>query len=288
MNNLSILGTGLLGGAVASRLQDRHFQVQVWNRTPARAAPLAALGIQVMPSAAAAVAAAPMTLLLLSDAAAIRTTLLAADCQVSLTDRIIVQMGTIAPAESRTLAAAVARAGGEYLEAPVLGSLPEARAGRLILMAGGDLDLYQRCLPLFEALSQTPRRIGEVGQAASLKLAMNQLIAGLTASFAYSLGLARAEGLDVEQFMAVLRTSALYAPTFDKKLGKYLAHDYGQANFPLKHLGKDIALFRQVAASAGMDTSALAALEAACARAQAAGLGDADYAALYEALVNGH
>lgn len=285
MQNVSILGTGLLGSAVATRLKDRRFQVQVWNRTPTRAAPLAAQGIEVMASAAAAVAQAPVTLLLLSDADAIRATLFAAAAPIDLTDRIIIQMGTIAPAESRALAAAVARAGGEYLEAPVLGSLPEARGGRLILMAGGDLDLFQRCQPLLEALAEAPQRIGEVGQAASLKLAMNQLIAGLTASFAYSLGLVRAEGLDVEQFMTLLRGSALYAPTFDKKLGKYLAHDYRQANFPLKHLVKDLALFQQVASSAGMDTSVLAALEEVAARAQAAGLGDADYATLYAALV---
>ena len=281
----AVLGTGLLGREIAIRLASQGLRVTVWNRSADKAAPLAAVGIGLADSAAAAIAGADFTLLLLSDAAAIRETLFSAATESALAGRIIVQMGTIAPEESRAIAATVARAGGDYLEAPVLGSLPEAREGRLIIMAGGDESLYQRCLPLFEALSQSPQRVGEIGQGAALKLAMNQLIAGLTASFAYSLGLVRSEGLDVEQFMALLRQSALYAPTFDKKLGNYLSGDYSGANFPLKHLLKDLSLFRRVAEDKQLDTAPLAALEAAFLRATAAGLADADYSAIYKALV---
>ncbi|KAA6182916.1 NAD(P)-dependent oxidoreductase [Thiohalocapsa marina] len=282
---LAILGTGLLGREIALRLQDHRFDVRVWNRTADKAAPLAAAGIPLAPDPAAAIADADLILLLLADAAAINATLFPdAAAAPDLSGRIILQMGTIAPNESRSLAAHVARAGGEYLEAPVLGSLPEARKGHLIVMAGGELDLFQRCLPVLEALSRAPQRVGEVGQGAALKLAMNQLIAGLTASFALSLGLVRAEGIDVEQFMGLLRQSALYAPTFDKKLDKYLGHAYDGANFPLKHLLKDVALFRRVADDAGLDAATLAALQAALERAVAAGLGEADYSALYESL----
>jgi 3-hydroxyisobutyrate dehydrogenase len=197
------------------------------------------------------------------------------------------QMGTIAPAESRELASRVADAGADYLEAPVLGSIPEAHDGRLILMAGGEQALFERCLPVLKALGRDPRLIGGIGQGAALKLAMNQLIAGLTASFSLSLGLVRAEGIEVDEFMGLLRGSALYAPTFDKKLDKYLARDYGKANFPLKHLLKDVRLFRGVAEGVGMDTSMITTIEAACIRALAEGFGDEDYSALYEAMAPG-
>jgi 3-hydroxyisobutyrate dehydrogenase len=116
---------------------------------------------------------------------------------------------------------------------------------------------------------------------------MNQLIAGLTASFALSLGLVRKAGLDVEQFMGMLRGSALYAPTFDKKLDKYLQHDYASANFPLKHLLKDVRLMQSVMGEAGIDTGLLEAVAAAAERGIAAGYGDMDYSALYEALNQG-
>ncbi|MBK5941606.1 NAD(P)-dependent oxidoreductase [Halochromatium roseum] len=93
--------------------------------------------------------------------------------------------------------------------------------------------------------------------------------------------------LQARQFMGLLRQSALYAPTFNKKLDKYLNHDYGQANFPLKHLHKDLALFRQVAEQSNLHSAPLVALEAIMAQAIGRGQGDLDYSALYEALVNG-
>ena len=285
MPRLAVLGLGLLGAEIALRLKSQGFSLNGWNRTPSKAQALKDRGIDCAPTPAAAIAEAEMVLLLLSDAEAIAATLFDTHPRPDLTGKCLVQMGTIGPDESRALAGRVVDNGGEYLEAPVLGSLPEARSGTLLLMAGGDMTLFERCAPVLRALSRQPQRIGELGQAAAMKLAMNQLIAGLTATFSLSLGLVRAEGIDVEQFMSLLRASALYAPTFDKKLGKYLSDDYAQANFPLRHLLKDVALFRRVIAAAGMDTATLAAIESACQRGLAAGLGDADYSALYRTLV---
>lgn len=284
---VSVLGTGLLGSEIAFRLKTQGFAVSAWNRSADKAAPLATVGIGLAQTAAAAIADADVVLLLLADAAAIDATLFAGEPAPTLAGCTLVQMGTIAPEESRDLGERVGGAGGAYLEAPVLGSLPEARDGKLLVMAGGDRAVYERCSPVLEALSQEPRHIGELGQAAALKLAMNQLIAGLTATFSLSLGLVRKAGLDVEQFMGVLRGSALYAPTFDKKLGKYLQHDYASANFPLKHLLKDVRLMEGVMAEAGLDTALLAAVAAAAERGVEGGYGDADYSALYEALHQG-
>ncbi len=284
---LSVLGLGLLGSEIAIRLHERGFHVTGWNRSPEKARALSVAGIVPAATAAEAIAGTDASILLLSDASAIEATLFDPATSPALAGRVILQMGTIAPDESRRIARRAAEAGADYLEAPVLGSLPEAREGRLIVMAGGAPALYQRCLPILEALSAAPQRIGDVGQGAALKLAMNQLIAGLTAVFSLSLGLVREQGIDVEQFMALLRASALYAPTFDKKLDKYLSHDYGTANFPLKHLLKDMTLFRRVAEQSPMDTAVLIAVEAALARAVGAGLGDADYSAVYETLAEG-
>ncbi|MGQ9831528.1 MAG: NAD(P)-dependent oxidoreductase [Thermochromatium sp.] len=281
---IAVLGMGLLGTEVALRLQRQGHAVIGWNRSAERAEAAHRRGLTVVSEVSEAIATSELTLLLLSDAPAIHATLFTPGTSAVLAGHLLVQMGTIAPRESRELAEQVAALGGEYLEAPVLGSLPEAREGTLILMAGGAPKLYERCLPVFRDLSRDPRLIGEVGQGATLKLAMNQLIAGLTATFALSLGLVRREGLEVETFMELLRASALHAKTFDKKLDKYLAHDYGAANFPLKHLRKDVALFRRVAEEAGLDTRMIEAIEAACLKAESLGYADADYSALYEAL----
>ncbi len=280
---IAVLGLGLMGRAVAERLLKTGHAVTGWNRSPCALDALMAEGMRRADTAAAAVMESEIVLLLLADAQAIGETLPA---DGALKDRTVIQMGTIAPDESRAIARRVESQGGAYLEAPVLGSLPEARGGRLIVMAGGDAALYDRCLPLLRTLGEAPRRVGGVGQGAALKLAMNQLIAALTTGFSLSLGLVRSEGVEVTLFMELLRTSALYAPTFDKKLEKYLRHDYAQANFPLKHLIKDIGLFRRVAESRGMETGVPAAMQALFERAAAAGWADADYSALYEAAVS--
>jgi 3-hydroxyisobutyrate dehydrogenase len=281
---IAVLGLGLMGAAIALRLKEQGLDVIGWNRTPAKAKPLAEQGLAIAGKAAEAIAGTDIAVLVLSDATAVADTLFAVDTKGVLGGHVVVQMGTISPDESREIAQRVVASGGEYLESPVLGSLPEARDGKLIVMAGGDASLFERCLPVLQALSRDPRRVGAIGNGAALKLAMNQLIAGLTASFCLSLALVRSEDIEIGQFMQLLRGSALYAPTFDKKLDKYLSRQYGEANFPLKHLLKDVRLFRQVAERIGMDTALTVTIEAACLRALGQGYGDQDYSALYEAL----
>ncbi|MES9862967.1 MAG: NAD-binding protein, partial [Candidatus Thiodiazotropha sp. 4PDIVS1] len=78
--------------------------------------------------------------------------------------------------------------------------------------------------------------------------------------------------------------SSLYAATFDKKLQKYIEHDYSNANFPLKHLIKDVGLFKQVAESSGMNAQVSDAMLSVLNSGQQAGYGDEDYSALYEAI----
>jgi len=280
---VAVLGLGLMGQAAAGRLVAEGHTVTGWNRSAAGCEVARAAGIDVAESVAGAVLAADTLLLFLSDAQAIESVLFSAE-PPALQGRLIIQMGTIAPTESRDLGARAVAAGADWLEAPVLGSIPEARSGSLIIMAGGDQAQFVGALPVLQALGGSPQLIGPLGQGAAMKLAMNQLIASLTSGFAQSLGLVRAEGIEVAQFMALLRQSALYAPTFDKKLPKYLAHDYAQANFPLKHLLKDVRLFERVAQANGQDSSVLQAMAEVFERGAVAGYAEQDYSALYEAI----
>ena len=110
------------------------------------------------------------------------------------------------------------------------------------------------------------------------------LIGSLTASFGVSLALVRASGIDPALFMKVLRPSALYAPTFDKKLPMILSGDFAAANFPARHMLKDMRLVEAEATRLGVDPGLARAVEAILERALARGLGDADYSALAAAV----
>lgn len=285
MSDVSLLGTGLLGAPIALRLASTGLAVTVWNRTASRAAPLGEAGMDVASTAAEALLASPVTILMLADAPAIRAVLFAPEALAAVAGRTVVQMGTIGPDESRAFAVEIAEAGGEWVEAPVLGSIPQADSGTLQVMVGGTSGQLERLEPLLSCLGRDVRLVGDVGKAAALKLALNQLIGSLTASFATSLACVRAEGLDPETFMAILRPSALYAPTFDKKLGRMLEAEYSNPTFPLRLLRKDVELFARAASAAGVKPRMAEAVLGIVDAAMEKGLGDGDYAALAEALV---
>ena len=282
----ALFGTGLLGGAIAQRLLSCGQALWIWNRSPDRGLPLRTLGAQQAATPLEAAERAQWLITVLSDGPSTRELLLE-QINDGLLGRNVIQMGTIGPDESRDLAEAVTRRGGHYLEAPVLGSKPEALAGTLQLMAGGSPELFEQALPLLRHLSAAPLHLGEVGSAMAAKLALNQLIASLTHAFSLSLHLVQRSGVDVQAFMDVLRGSALYAPTFDKKLERELKGDYGNPNFPTAHLRKDLALFQAAARAADLDPQGLDGLLALLQNATPAGLDPLDYCALHT-LTAGH
>jgi 3-hydroxyisobutyrate dehydrogenase len=281
---LAVLGTGLMGRPIAGRLLAAGYPVTVWNRTADKAAPLAAEGAVVAPSAAAAIRAAEAVVLMLADAPAIRDTLLSGEAADSLAGRTVIQMGTIASSESLELGARLAKHGARYLEAPVLGSIAEASGGRLVVLVGASPEEFERWLPLLRALGPDPRLVGPSGHAAALKLALNQLIATITTAYALGLGMVRRSGVDLELWAEIVRGSALYAPTFDKKLSRMVERRFLPANFPARLLLKDLRLVADQAQSLGLFAPFLAGLIAIVERTVDIGLGEADYSSLAAAV----
>ncbi|ALA61189.1 NAD(P)-dependent oxidoreductase [Nitrospira moscoviensis] len=284
---VAVVGIGVLGRAVAARLQRAGHTVVAYNRTSGKAEALRPLGVVVADSPALALREADCTLLFLTDAPAIRSVLFREDTRPALAGRTVIQMGTIGPDESRAVAETVLAEGGDYLEAPVLGSVAEAQAGNLLVMVGGSRDQMRRWEPLLQTLSNEPRFVGSIGQAASLKLALNHLIAAETAAFSLSLALIQRSQVPVDLFMSILKDSALFAPTFDKKLPRLQARRYDDPNFSTRHLLKDVDLFVAAAREHGLRTSSLDGVRQILVDAIAHGSGDVDYSVLYEEVLRG-
>ena len=281
---IGFLGTGLMGQPMVLRLLEASHSVTVYNRTKFKLQPLVEAGAIASDSPAEVIEQADCIILMLSDAAAIAATLLSDTAKGYLANRTVIQMGTIAPTQSQSIRDAVVDAGGEYLEAPVLGSIPQVKTGELLVMVGSTKAQFDRYTELLKCYSPEPMYVGEVGTAAAMKLALNQLIAGLTSTFALSLSLVRQQGVDVEQFMNVVRSSALYAPTFDKKLDRMCDRNFDNPNFPTKHLLKDTDLFLTQAAELGLNTKGLEGIKEIIEVAIAIGLADKDYSAIYSAI----
>ena len=281
---VALLGTGLMGRPMAERILAGGHELTVYNRSPDKAEPLRSLGAEIANTAAEAIESTTCVILMLADAPAIREVLFEKSPPPDLRERTVIQMGTISSTESIDFQRNVLEGGGDYLEAPVLGSTPEAREGNLLVMVGASKSQFDRWLDLLQCFGPEPLLIGEVGKASALKLALNQLIGSLTTGFALSLGFIEQQGVEVASFMNILRQSGLYAPTFDKKLKRMLDRDFTNPNFPSKHLVKDIELFRNEAHSLDLELDILEGISRILDLTVELGFADSDYSALFEAL----
>jgi len=273
-----------MGQPMVRRLLQAGHRVSVYNRTASKAEALKEFGALVMSTPQAAVENGECVILMLSDAAAIEQVLFAVPPE-RLRGRTVIQMGTIAVRESRDFCDRLQGLGADYLECPVLGSRKEARSGRLILMVGARPEQYREWRSFLKCFGPDPQYIGGVGQAAALKLALNQLIAALMSAFSVSLGMIQHAGVSIDFFMSILRQSALYAPTFNKKLTRLLKRDFTDPNFPVRHLLKDVDLIIAECRQTGISIGHLQGIRGILAEAVTAGLGDQDYSAMSEMIL---
>ncbi len=281
--HISLIGTGLMGAAMTGRLLTFGHDVVVYNRTKDKCRALQQQGAVLARSAAEAIQSSPCTILMLSDAAAIHEAVFAAG-NPDFQNRAVIQMGTIAPSESLALGHAIRSGIGDYFEAPVLGSIAEANAGRLIVMVGGTAEHVERWNEVLRCFCEAPVLVGPIGQAAALKLALNQLLAAQMTAFALSLGLIQRSGVAVETFMNVLRPSSLMASMFERKLPRLLDRDYANPRFSTGNLLKDVRLTLQAAREAHVATPSLDGIREVFENAVARNLHDLDYAAVFEAV----
>ncbi|QNI98768.1 3-hydroxyisobutyrate dehydrogenase [Synechococcus sp. RS9902] len=279
---MAVLGTGLLGTAIATRLLEQGLNVHVWNRDPSRIVSLVEKGATAIDDLRQAAQNDRVLITVLRDGAATASVI---GMVGALSGSTVIPMGTMGVEESRKLATQVANQGGQYLEAPVLGSKPQALNGTLLVMTGGEAQVFEAQQPVLAHLCQDPLLVGPVGSGAATKLALNQMIASLTHSFSLSLQLIQRAGVPVETFMAILRPSALYAPTFDKKLQRMLYHSYADPNFSTALLRKDLHLFLEEATTAGLQDQGLSGLLTLLEQAKGTELDERDYCALHELTV---
>ena len=282
MTSVAVLGTGLLGTAIATRLLEQGLHVHVWNRDSSRIVSLVEKGATAIDDLGQAAKDDRVLITVLRDGAATASVIGAVG---ALPGSTVIPMGTMGVEESRKLATQVVNQGGQYLEAPVLGSKPQALNGTLLVMSGGEAQVFKEQQPLLAHLCQEPLLVGPVGSGAATKLALNQLIASLTHSFSLSLQLIQRAGVPVETFMAILRPSALYAPTFDKKLQRMLDHTYADPNFSTALLRKDLRLFLEEATTTGLQDQGLSGLLSLLEKAKGTDLDEQDYCALHELTV---
>ncbi len=282
---ISVIGAGLMGGAIAQKLFEHKHTVIAYNRTKEKLNQLKSLGVEIAETPLEAIEKSEIIILMLADANAIKSVMVNEKILNSLKSKVIIQMGTILPEESEEFQKLINETGAEYFEAPVLGSITQILNETLIVLVGGSEEQFEKYKNVFSSFSKDIYHIGKVGQAAAIKLAFNNLIASLIPAFSLSIGIVKKSNLDVNLFMEILRKSALYAPTFDSKLPLILSEDFSKANFPTKHLLKDGKLIEKFAARLNLNTKIINALNSVIEESVNAGFSESDYSSVYKAIV---
>jgi len=253
MPNIAFLGLGAMGSRMAANLAKAGHAVTVWNRDPAKAMPLAASGLAVAATPRAAATGADCAIAMLRDDAAAKTVwsdpatgAFAGMARGSLA----IDCSTLSVGAMRDLAGEAARAGLEFLDAPVAGSRPQAEAGQLIFFVGGDAACVARAEPVLKATGSAVHHAGPVGSGAAVKLLVNALFGLQVAAFGELIGLAEAMGLDAARTVALVAATPVCSPAAKGAAASMLARNFAP-QFPIDLAAKDFAYLLGEAARAG-------------------------------------
>ncbi|HEV3364214.1 MAG TPA: NAD(P)-binding domain-containing protein, partial [Acidimicrobiia bacterium] len=240
--------------------------------------PLVEQGAKQADSPAAAASGADVAITMLADPPALEQVVFG-DSGVGTVLRrggTLLEMSTVGPDVVRGLAARLPE-GVAVLDAPVLGSVPQATDGTLKVFVGGDVDVVDRCRPVLEAMGAV-RHLGPLGSGAAMKLVANSTLGALMCGLAEALALADALGLDETAVLDILSESPIGATTKSKR--KLIESGEYPANFRLGFAAKDLRLVTAAAEAAGLDLRLAPASRAWLEQADAEGLGELDYSAV--------
>ena len=289
MTEISVLGLGAMGSALARAQLKAGHGTTVWNRSPQRMAPLVELGARAAAGVADAVRASPVIMICIDNYAATKTILWAGDVAPHLSGRTVIQLSTGTPGEARDAEAWLEERGAGYLDGAIM-EYPEGigDAGGMILMAGAKAQ-FERCAAMLQCLGGDIRYLGEnIAAPAALDMAVLSHSLGKFVGFAHGARLCEAEGVGADML------ASMFAQGERARELAEIVHAGAYALGSL-HPGASIRVWEGVvqrlqsqAGDAGMNSELPDFISGVFKRAVAAGHGEEDVAALIKVLRDGH
>lgn len=283
--SVALLGLGTMGHGMASNLLKAGFPLTVWNRTRAKAEPLAKLGAAIADSPAHAAKNAAVVIAMLADDDASRAAWLGPDGALAAmsAQSIAVDCSTLSPEWVRELHAAVTQRGLRFADAPVTGSRPQAEAGQLNFLVGADEETMAAIKPVLQPMSKEILHLGPVGSGGQLKLINNFLCAVQVASFAEALSWMEHSGLHLDTALDYLKRGAPGSGILSTMSERMTRRTY-DVNFLLRLMAKDIRYARAAAAQLGIDLTTSSPTQELFRKAEEQGDGEKDMSAVVEAV----
>lgn len=282
MSVIAFIGLGAMGGPMAANLLAAGHALRVWNRSPDRARSLVAAGATACQGIAEAVRGAQFVVSMVADDLATRAVMLGEEGVVASAapGTLILDCSTNTPAMVREVARAAAARGIGHVDAPVSGSLAQARGRELVFMVGGEAADVERARPLLQAMGKSHRHMGPSGAGATIKLINNMLSGTVNAAIAEALLVAQAAGLDPEATQFVLGEGAAGSRLFKTKMPKIYARDFSP-QFQLALMEKDLRYFLSLAQELDRPVPIASLVRSQMQAARRADLGGLDVSAVF-------
>ena len=279
---IGVAGLGAMGSAIAARLMEVGHQVTVWNRTPAKAKPLAEAGAKVAADPAAVAAASEAVITILTDGAAIDAVYNGPSGLLSgnVKGKLFIEMSTVPPRVETALAPAVRGKGAVFVECPVGGSTAPARKGQLLGLMGADAADAARARPILEQLCRKVEHCGPVGAGASMKLAINLPLMVAWQAYGEAFAIARDAGWEPQRLLDLFAESNGANNGLKMRKDMIVAmlenRDPGATTFSIANAVKDLRTMVETGAAKGADMPATKAALASFEEANRNGFGGDD------------
>jgi len=285
MANLGYIGLGVMGGRMADRLLTKGHRVTGYNRTRAKAQWVIDRGVVWADSPRAVAAAADVTFVMVANSAALEAVADGPDGFVAGLGpgKVVVDMSTVSPALSREIAGKVRGKGAAMVDAPVSGSVSTLEAGKLSIMVGGERATFDRVKPLLEDIGPKVTYVGANGLAVSMKIAANLSLAVQMLAFSEGVLLAEKSGIARETAVDVLIHSVIGSPMVQYR-GPFVLKMPDEAWFNVNMMQKDLQLALEMGRRLEVPLPTSAAANEWLTAARAMGLGEQDFAAVFQAL----
>ena len=275
---VGLVGLGRMGSAIAQRLRERGCEVIAWDKN-AKATAAQGNRVRAVDGPRAVADSADIVLSIITEDKGVRRVFTGADgfLATNVAGKLFVEMSTLQPATHRELAPQVMARGARLIDAPVLGSIPTVREGKLVALVGGEASDVERARSVLGHLTRHIAHIGPNGAGCAMKLAINLGMAVYLQALAESLALGVSEGLTVDQMLGILSDAVTATPWLKGKL-PVLRGEPSDITLDIRTMRKDVLSAIATGARNGVAMPATSGALASLAAAVAGGWGEKDLA----------
>ena len=278
MTKIGIIGTGMLGEAVGLHLLKSGYALSVFNRTKSKTENLVKNGATVVNSPMDIAKNSDLVITVVKDAASVKQVSFENDgiLDGNHDGLIVADMSTVNPSSAKEISKKFQENGIDFVEIPVMGGPNVAIDGKLVLMASGNKDAYERHKKVFETIAHKNFFLGDSGAAHSIKLAMNLQISMLALALSEGITLTRKAGFEPEKFLEILNSTYFKTGMSENKAHNMIKDSF-EPTFMLKNMTKDLGIINEAAKSFNADLPMAKLASKVYQDAVEAGFGEIDY-----------